>query len=399
MNICYLLPQVNIGKDGVIIGGSANSAINLAKEIIIKGNNKIIVVAGMAKSRAGLLKKREINGLKFIPIPINANLFSYQYGAEFIFKSLKLIKKLNKEYNFDIIHSHSGFGIYGSATALAGRIIKKPTIHTLYCPVKSSFKERMFAKIGLSFVNKIIVISQNIQQSLLDSGISKTKIEITPPFIDLEKYNPQVEARDIKNKLLGNRPDIKTVLFAGNLKPNKGLDLLIEAIARVGEKVPNVKVIITTERKNSQLKNPRNKAFFEKVEKKIKNHQLKKFIIFLETVENMPQLIAMSDLVIVPFRNTFGPSDYPLIALEAMACRKPVVAFNIGGLPEIVKDGYNGKLIPLENVEELADSISNLLLSDRELKRMGENGYNFVRSFLSPKNTYLKMKKIYETYQ
>jgi len=185
----------------------------------------------------------------------------------------------------------------------------------------------------------------------------------------------------------------------GNLKPNKGLDLLMDVSAKVKEKIPGVKFVITTEPRKSQLKSSRVKKFLEIVEKKIKDYQLKEYIILLEGVENMPQLVALSDLVVVPFCNTYGPSDYPLIAMEAMACKKPVVSFNVGGLSEIIKDGHNGRLIPSEDTEKFALAIIDILSNEKESKRLGENGDQFIKEFLSPENTYLKIEKIYERYK
>ena len=353
----------------------------------------------MPKSRIDSFWIEEVNSVKFILIPISANLSSYRYGIEFILKSLKVIKDLDKKCNFDIVHGHSGFVVYGLATAIAGKVIGKSTIHTIYCPVNPSLKGKIFTKLSLRFIDKIVVISKNTFQSLTSLGIQKEKIDIIPPLIDFDKYYLKTENQDIKEKLLKNGFNTKTSLFVGNLKPNKGLDLLIDILVKVKEKIPNIKFIITTEPKKFQLKNFRVKKFLEIIENKIRNYQLKDSIVFLESVEDMPKLITLVDLIIIPFRNTYGPSDYPLIAIEAMACKKPIVAFNVGGLSEIIKDGNNGRLIPLGNIEKFAEAINDILLNKKESKNFGENGYKFIRKFLSPANTYLKMEKIYEKYK
>jgi glycosyltransferase involved in cell wall biosynthesis len=74
------------------------------------------------------------------------------------------------------------------------------------------------------------------------------------------------------------------------------------------------------------------------------------------------------------------------VLLEAMACRKPVIASNVGGVPYVIEDGYNGLLFEKENVDDLAEKIK-LVLSDNELaEKLAENGYMYVRKNLSEKN-------------
>jgi glycosyltransferase involved in cell wall biosynthesis len=241
-------------------------------------------------------------------------------------------------------------------------------------------------------------MTDNIFNSLLNAGVDKKKIEKVPPVIDFSNYSPNEDVLEIKKKLFGNDFSGRTILFVGNLKPNKGMDLLIEVVKNLKNSFQHIRAVITTEMKMPQLANTKTKIFFQKVNEKIKKYQLKDFLVFLETVENMPQLINVSDLVVIPFRNTFGPSDYPLIALEALACSKPVVGSDIGGMPELIKNEYNGQLVNLGDTEEMARIISGLFSNEGQLEKMGRNGQVFIKTFLSAENTYKKMEKIYEKF-
>ncbi|MCF7888337.1 MAG: glycosyltransferase family 4 protein [Candidatus Omnitrophica bacterium] len=396
MNICYFLPHIGLGKNGEIIGGSANSAVNLAKKIGFKNHNNIILAVGVSFRQRESFKKVDIKGLQFIPIYMKAQSSGYKYGIEYCFRAIYTIIRLNSKYRFDIIHGHSGFAIYGIVTALLGIIINISTLHTVYCPLKPSFKEKIVVKTAYRFINKVIAMTDNVFNSLLKVGINKQKVEKVSPVIDFSNYCPKESGVEVKKKLLGNDFTGKTLLFVGNLKPNKGMDLLIEVAAKLKNSFQHIRTVITTEMKMPQLANTKTKMFLQKVNEKIKKYQLKDFLVFLETVEDMPQLINASDLVVIPFRNTFGPSDYPLIALEAMACSKPVVAFDIGGMPELIKNGYNGQLVKLGDTEGMARVISGLFSNEGQLEKMGRNGQEFIKTFLSAENTYKKMEKIYE---
>jgi glycosyltransferase involved in cell wall biosynthesis len=398
MNICYFLPHIGLGKNGEIIGGSANSAVNLAKRIGFKNHNNIILAVGVSFRQRESFKKVDIKGLQFIPIYMKTQSSGYIYGMEYCLRAICTIIKLNSKYRFDIIHGHSGFAIYGIVTALLGIMMNLPTLHTVYCPLKPSFKEKIVVKTAFRFINKIVAMTDNVYNSLLKVGINKQKVEKVLPVIDFSNYCPKESGIGAKEKLLGDEFTGKVILFVGNLKPNKGMDLLIEVVKNLKNRFQHIKAVITTEIKMPQLANTKTKIFFQKVNEKIKKYQLKDSLVFLETVENMPQLINVSDLVVVSFRNTFGPSDYPLIALESMACGKPVVAFDVGGLPELIKNGYNGQLVKLGDTEEMAKVISGFFSNKGQLEELGRNGQEFIKTFLSPENTYRKMEKIYEEF-
>ena len=84
------------------------------------------------------------------------------------------------------------------------------------------------------------------------------------------------------------------------------------------------------------------------------------------------------------------------VLLEAMACRKPIIASNVGGIPEVIKNGYNGLLFKSENVDDLADKI-RLVLSDKKVATMlRNNAHSYVKEKLSEEcyaNNYINMIK------
>ena len=79
-----------------------------------------------------------------------------------------------------------------------------------------------------------------------------------------------------------------------------------------------------------------------------------------------------------------------------MAAKKPIIAANIDGVPELIKDGFNGLLFEKENVDDLAGKI-RLLLSDKSLaQRLAQNGYEYVQEHLSERQYITQYKKMVE---
>jgi glycosyltransferase involved in cell wall biosynthesis len=83
------------------------------------------------------------------------------------------------------------------------------------------------------------------------------------------------------------------------------------------------------------------------------------------------------------------------VVLEAFACAKPVVATNVGGVPEIVEDGVNGALVPPGRADLLAEAVKNSLAAPEKRRRMGEAGYQKVKSEFSFESQTEKLEAIY----
>ena len=110
----------------------------------------------------------------------------------------------------------------------------------------------------------------------------------------------------------------------------------------------------------------------------------------------MPGLISASDTLVAPFIDTYGPSDYPLPVLEAMAVGKPVIATKIGGLPEIIENMKNGILIPPNDVNALVKSLEYLINNRYLQNSLGSNAAALIREKFSIPIVAKQMEAIYE---
>jgi glycosyltransferase involved in cell wall biosynthesis len=108
--------------------------------------------------------------------------------------------------------------------------------------------------------------------------------------------------------------------------------------------------------------------------------------------EELPVYYGASDVVVVPsLQEAWG-----LVATEAMACGKPVVASRVGGLPDQVIDGYNGFLVPPMDSKALADRILYFLENPSEAKRIGLNGRRLAEELFDIEKRVDKIVKLYK---
>ncbi|MEW6234330.1 MAG: glycosyltransferase family 4 protein [Candidatus Omnitrophota bacterium] len=150
------------------------------------------------------------------------------------------------------------------------------------------------------------------------------------------------------------------LLFFGNIRPYKGLDILLNALVDVKKIIPGVKLLIA-----GQALEP-----FDRYEKIIARHGLNEVVEKrLEYIpdEEIAGLIASSAIVVLPYREI----DQSGVLLLAMASGKPVVASRIGGIPEAIQDGETGVLVPPEDAKSLAQAIVNLLQNPSKRAAMG----------------------------
>jgi glycosyltransferase involved in cell wall biosynthesis len=211
----------------------------------------------------------------------------------------------------------------------------------------------------------ILCLSKGIREELVN------KFEIDPQKIMLynyrisETFNPNVP-KILKPILNPNGPVVLTLC---RVSREKGLEYLIEASERIIKEVPNVRILIKGSSRDERYK--------EKLTRLMHKYNLDNNVSFLEFSPNseVPKFLSASDVFVLPSLS----EGLPLAMLEAMATGVPVVASKVGGIPDILTDGYNGLMVEPRNPGALAEAILRLLRDDALRKRLVERGLETVR--------------------
>lgn len=209
--------------------------------------------------------------------------------------------------------------------------------------------------------DRLIAATPAEQHQLIELyGASAGKITIIPPGVDLSHFRPisQVQAQ----QMVGIPPRRKNILFAGRIEPLKGIDTLLEAMAllqarHAADLADTCVTIIGGNPWADSLD-----AEMERLQKMRLDLGLDDLVAFAgaRDQEILPYYYAAAEMVVMPSHyESFG-----MVALEAMAMGTPVIASEVGGLAHVVRDGYNGYLVPRRDPVALAARIL-LLLNDR----------------------------------
>ena len=210
----------------------------------------------------------------------------------------------------------------------------------------------------------IVTISQySLEKIKQFYNVDEAKVRIVPNGVDPEKFKPLENQEAAKRQFgLGNEP---CVLFVGSLIPRKGLPFLVEAAKKIVKEQSETKFLIVGE---GPLRN--------KLANSLEAANLSGNFKFLGNLKDdkLPAVYNCADVFALPSIQ----EGQGIVLLEAQASAKPVVAFDIGGVNEAVRNGETGLLVKRGSTEELADAIMKLL-SDKDLReKMGANGRSLL---------------------
>ncbi|MFQ5614021.1 MAG: glycosyltransferase [Anaerolineae bacterium] len=210
-------------------------------------------------------------------------------------------------------------------------------------------------------------------------GADPAKISIVPPGVDLERFRPRPRA-EARTKI-GTPPDHQMILFAGRIQPLKGIDTLIQAMALVMERRPELHhhICLCIIGGDPDLDSTYEHSELKRLHSLKESLGIGDLVTFLgaKDQDTLVHYYTAASVVVVPSHyESFG-----MVALEAMACGTPVIASDVGGLSYNVKDGFNGYLVPNGNPVALADKIA-LLLEHRSLRdELGQQAHRWAERF------------------
>lgn len=288
-------------------------------------------------------------------------------------------------------------------------VVKTIHAHNPYCPAGSRFLRRVETECGRRFgvaclfvcgrykciegwpssilrryelvrrgikmnqkLDRLIVTSEYMKENLLQNGFDKKKIEVLPPFINVDQISKRESTPDDKN----------VVLYVGRMNREKGVACLIRAFQHI--LLPSRLVLVGD--------GPELDTYKELVDRLDMTGRVR-FVGWISS-NRVGKYYARSSLVVVP---SLWPEPFGQVGIEAMSYSRPVVAFNVGGIREWLEDGQTGFLIKPRDTKEMVLRIE-LLLKDRKLReRLGRTGHHKALTEYSASKHMKKLLGIYRS--
>lgn len=363
MKICYINPTFLVRRpiaDLIGLLGEENEiGIFIPKKLFKRVDSSWHSNASLNKAKIYSYSAINIPFINFEwPIPIT---------PMFIINLFKIF------FRYKIIHMWTYFYINSMFTLLF-RLFSRKTKLIMTCDTfpAYSFKSGFFVdslfiayttvlgQVIFSVPDKVQIYGRSMLSFAKSVGIKEEKITILPTGIDLKKF---YKLKNIR-KELGYQEEDFILVYAGLIVPRKGIDIMLKTVERI--KNQRVKLLLVGE-------GPKKKEYI----KLVKKLKIEKQVNFLGWRKDIPSILNSADVLFLPSRG----EGLPGIVMEAMACKKAIIASDIPCLPDLVKEGKCGFLCNLNDINQFTEVINKLVLDNQLSKRYGKHAFKQIKEF------------------
>lgn len=324
----------------------------------------------------GIIPKLKSNWLARLQLPF------------FLFFLFFRLIKITGETRFDLIHCHWLIP-QGFFCALIKRLRGTPYLLTAHGGDVFSFKGILgvsnLIKFALKHSTLCTVNSQATRNQVLQFH-KNSAIQVVPMGVDLKQFHPDNYNEKIKDSI---GKENLLLLGVGRLAEKKGFKYLIEAMPLILKEIPSARLAIIGFGPQKT-----------KLEKQIRELNLTSSVFLTDgkTGKELRDWFATADIfigpsIITPDGDTEGQG---VVFLESMASGTPVIASNVGGIKDVVRDGFSGLLVPQRNPQAIADKVLTLAKDQDLREQLIQNALELVRADYSWEQSGRNFLKIYQ---
>ncbi len=270
----------------------------------------------------------------------------------------------------DLLHVHYAIP-HASVAFLAKQILETyginiPVVTTLHgTDITLVGKDKSFSPVVTFSINKsdgVTTVSENLREQTLDYFDITNDIKVIPNFIDLHRFHNK-NHEHFKKAIAPNQERI--IVHTSNFRKVKRVEDVVRIFHKVIQKVPSKLLMVGDgpERRNA--------------EELARELDITDCIRFLGKQDAIEEILSIADLFLMPS----GSESFGLAALEAMACKVPVVSSNTGGLPELNKEGFSGFLSDVGDIDDMAKNSIYILEDCQRLNEFKENALQRAKDF------------------
>jgi glycosyltransferase involved in cell wall biosynthesis len=266
----------------------------------------------------------------------------------------------------DVLHNHMYRAeLVGTRAAIAlGEVgHRRPyVVSTVHSSRIRSDEDREMLRVLTPHIDQLIAVSRMIEEKLEHEGRTGAPVRRIYNGVDLSRYD-HLEPCCTLPEEYGMEPGSQLVGVVARLEPEKGHPTLLEAWPAVLRAVPDVYLLIVGEGSRR-----------EALEAMARELRIAHRVVFTGRRGDVPAVTRALDVAVLPsYREAQG-----LSILEAMALSRPVVASNVGGIPEMITDGVTGVLVPPHDPDALSGAIIRLLRDHPFADTLGRAGHDLV---------------------
>ena len=356
-------------------GGSAETTLHIVSSLNMEKYDVFLAHGLSRESNMSIMEKEvvesdlllaEAKGVRVFALPSLVRRLSFKNDLLAFINIYRLIKRIRPH----IVHTHtSKAGLLGRLASFLARvpiIIHTPhghVFHSYYGPVMT--KVFVFAEKILSFItDKITALTNRERDEHLEEGIASIeKYVVIHSGVMLDRLmNMSVDAGAVRGEF-GIAQDSNVIGVVGRLVPIKGHKYLVSAAKRIIKEFRNTVFVFVGDGYLSS-----------RLERQAESVGVRKNIIFTGWRKDAVEILDLFDILVLPSLN----EGMGKVLVEGMALGKPIIASNVGGIIDLVRNGENGILVPPGDSDALGEAILQLLKDKNLSEKLGKNGKAMV---------------------
>ena len=348
--------------------------------VILPNDGVLVEALRQVGAKVSVLDYPILRRKYFNPKGIADYIRSYNFYA-------KQIALYAREHSIDMVHNNTAAVLEG---IYLKRKLKLPLIwHVHEIIVKPKAISDFINMLMGRYADKIVTVSQAVANHIKQSPFIKdSQVEVIYNGVDNAVYYP-MDASSIREKF-DIAQDALVIGMIGRVNAIKGQNDFIEAVEPLLEKNEQAVAFL------AGGVFPGEEWRLDELDKRIASSSVVSQIHRIDYYDKTSELYNMFDIFVLP---SIKPDSLPTVVLEAMACSKPVVGYNNGGIAEMVVDDKSGCLVKPNSPQELSNAISLLLDSSEKREKFGRVGYQRQKELFSLESYIKNFSEFYDNLQ
>ncbi|MBI3625833.1 MAG: glycosyltransferase family 4 protein [Candidatus Rokubacteria bacterium] len=271
-------------------------------------------------------------------------------------RAIAALRRLAKEREVALVHTHSSIDSW--AATLAAKTLGLPVVRSRHVSIPIPRRRALVYRLA----DRVITSGDAIRDVVRAAGVKAERIVSIPAGVDTTRFHPGVSGGAVRKELGLTGPVAGLVAM---VRGSKGHRFFLEAAREILQALPETRFLIVGDG-----------IGYEDVKRRVREMGLEQAVIMTGFRTDIPEVMAALDVLVLPSVRSEATSQ---VIPQALAVGTPVVATATGGIPEIIRDGETGRLVPPADPHALAHAILSLLRDRAYARQLAQAGQALVR--------------------
>src|SRR5882672_4598900 len=268
------------------------------------------------------------------------------------------LRRLIRERDIRLVHTHSSVDSW--LAGVAAKSLGRPVVRSRHVSIPIRRRRALVYRLA----DRIITSGEGVRALVIASGVAPERVVAIPAGVDTERFHSAVSGKRVRDEL-ELPPGAAVVGLVANVRGSKGHNVFLEAARAVLATAPDTRFLIVGAG-----------IGFDEVSDRVRQMGLEASVRLTGFRRDIPEVMAALDVLALP---SIRSEAIPQVIPQALAVGTPVVASTVGGSPELIRDGENGRLVPPGDSRALADAILALLREPERARAMARAGQAMVQ--------------------